>query len=234
MRRTRARAGTVPEDAYRLRDVRRSSYRAVPVSPLSRRSTALALKAVGQALDPLGEPLQRLGDRRIGRRRRRIGHAGAGADLLELVGEQQGGEQQLAGLGEAAERRGGVAGRAGRPSRRPSADAPPRRRGRRPNICAAGDLDLDRSPSAALPALEQPVDLADRASRPGRAAPRCASRRPLSSAGSAAARLARRRRSRSARARARSGAMAVQGALSCPIGRCIAWPARFGKPPGCG
>ena len=160
MCRTRAQPGTAPEDAYRP-GMFVGSYRAVPVHPYLG-ACAAPLKGVGERLHPRRQPLQRLGDRRVGRRRDRIGDAGAGADLLDVVGDEQGGEQQLAGFGQAAEGCRRRPAPAGRPRRRPSGDALPRRRGRR--RCSGGRRPRCRYwPSAPRLRLEQSVDLADRA-----------------------------------------------------------------------
>src|SRR4051812_17511414 len=110
MCRTRVQPETAPEDAYRP-GMFISSYRAVPVA-LYLGARVASLKVVGQRLDPRRQSLQRLGDRRVGRRRHRIRDAGAGADLLDVVGDQQRREQQLTGFGEAAERRMRVLGAA--------------------------------------------------------------------------------------------------------------------------
>src|SRR5512139_1107184 len=88
--------------SYRLRDVRKSSYRAVPVEKDLSIADAL-LKSLCERLHPLGEPFERFGDRRVGLGIELECGVTAGPHLLELVGEQQRGEQQLARLPEAAE-----------------------------------------------------------------------------------------------------------------------------------
>src|SRR5512139_708747 len=83
--------------SYRLRDVRKSSYRAVPVEKDLSIADAL-LKSLCERLHPLGEPFERFGDRRVGLGIELECGVTAGPHLLELVGEQQ-----LARLPEAAE-----------------------------------------------------------------------------------------------------------------------------------
>src|SRR5437764_14696630 len=60
----------------------------------------LGLKPLREPLHALGEPAERIGDARV----RLIGRRIAGAMLLDLVGEEEGGEQALAHLAEAAAR----------------------------------------------------------------------------------------------------------------------------------
>src|SRR4051812_31191291 len=64
----------------------------------------LGLKPLRESLHPIGEPLERVGDARVGFRL--VSGRVAGAMLLDLVGEEQRREQQLADLAQAAERAG--------------------------------------------------------------------------------------------------------------------------------
>ena len=150
--RTRIRAGTAPEDVIiasgMFAKARTGQY---PSAPYLGASRAHCSRLFGERFDPRGESLQRLRDGRVGRRRQRIGMPAAGAELLEVVGEQQGGEQQLAGLGQAAQRRGGVVGAAVDDRRRPNARCVLLAVAAGDVVAAAGDLDVDDRPSAAPP-----------------------------------------------------------------------------------
>src|SRR3546814_8199331 len=99
--------GQPPRMSYRLRDVLKSSYRAVPVR-LYLGVMGRGLKCGGQRLHPLRQPLQRLGDRGIGRGFYRP--AATLASLLQFIGEKERGIEKLTGFAEAAQRAGGVAG----------------------------------------------------------------------------------------------------------------------------
>ena len=141
-----------------------SAHEAVPVgSYLGAR--ARLLKAVGQRLHPAGEPLKRLGDGRIGRQRRRFGDAGTGPHVLQLVGQQQGGDQEMAGLRQAAKRLGRLAGVAidgrGQPVQMSllaiaAGDV----------VTPAPDLDVDIGNLPALPRGDQGVELGEGARDP--------------------------------------------------------------------
>src|SRR3569623_2140993 len=92
--------------SYRLRDVRKSSYRAVPVSPYLG-ARAAGLKPRSESFDPLREPLDRRCRRRIVGRRRGQGLPIPG--VVKRIAEHQRGVEQLPGLAEAAKGFGGVA-----------------------------------------------------------------------------------------------------------------------------
>src|SRR3546814_9647857 len=87
--------GQPPRMSYRLRDVLKSSYRAVPVR-LYLGVMGRGLKCGGQRLHPLRQPLQRLGDRGIGRGFYRP--AATLASLLQFIGEKERGIEKLTGF----------------------------------------------------------------------------------------------------------------------------------------
>ena len=88
--------GQSPRIFNRLRDFR-SSYEAVPVTPYLGVMVAL-LKGVGERFEAFGDALAADDQRRI----ERFGQFDL-APVDDLVGEQQGGEQQLARFGQGAE-----------------------------------------------------------------------------------------------------------------------------------
>lgn len=141
-----------------------SAHEAVPVGPyLGVRS--VLLKALGQRFHPAGEALQRFGDGRVRRRRDRIGQAGAGADLLQVVGQQQGREEQVPRLGEAPQRGRRLLGvmidRRGEPLEMlllavAAGDI----------VASAANIDVDIGHLARLPGANQRVELGEGAGDP--------------------------------------------------------------------
>ena len=126
--------------------------------------------------------------------------------LLDVVGDEQGGEQQLADLAQAAERLRRPARACGRPSAGDRTEMRLLAVAAGDRIAAAGDLDVDRRPSALLRRRDQPVDLRRSRPRPSCGAPggrRAAAARPRDRRRARAA--AGKRRPRFARAPARSG-----------------------------